>query len=120
MNAEARAFISDMMSGTPNVKLYDLNSDKWVCQNRRRLYWTNIPFNPDDVHTTHPLHLKELIGDEYERACMLKHSSLWKTEDRYKIVPDRRMACTITKSVYFKNNGVRFKNNGILQTYTKV
>jgi len=105
MKEEARELISCMMSATPNVKLYDLNSDKWVCQHRRRLYWTNIPFNPDDVHTTHPLHLKELIGDEYEGVCMLKHSKEWQGDDKYKIVPNRRMACTITKSIYFRNHG---------------
>lgn len=105
MKQESRELISEMMASTPLVKLFDVNSDKWVCQHRRRLYWTNIPWNPDDVHTTHPLHLKDLVGDGYEGVCMLKHSKMWVGKEKYKIVPNRRMACTITKSIYFRNNG---------------
>ena len=116
MKAESRAFISDMMSGTPNVKLYDLNSDKWVCQNRRRLYWTNIPFNPDDVHTTHPLHLKDLVGAGYDGVVTRLHGALKKSVECHKFIPDRKVAQTITKSRYFENSAVQM--NGKFTEYT--
>lgn len=117
MNADSQSVITDMMNGTPNVKLYDLNSDRWVCQHRRRLYWTNIPFNPDDVHTTHPLHLKELIGDGYEGVRMRLHGALVKEDGlKYKNVPDRKVAQTITKSRYIHNSALMM--NGEIVNYT--
>jgi len=116
MKAESCALISELMNGTPNVKMYDLNSDKWVCQNRRRLYWTNIPFNPDDVHTTHPLHLKELIGDGYEGVVMRLHGCTKKDDMDNKFIPDRKVAQTITKSRYFENSALRI--NGQFTKYT--
>ena len=117
MKAESRALISELMSATPNVKLYDLNSDKWVCQHRRRLYWTNIPFNPDDVHTTHPLHLKDVIGDGYEGILMRLHTQTAnETGIACKFIPNRAVAQTITKMTYFRNSGLQV--NGKRTNYT--
>ena len=116
MRAESQAIITDLMSGTPNVKLYDVNSDKYVCQNRRRLYWTNIPFDPNDVHTTHPLHLKELIGDGYDGVVMRLHGCTKRDDVYNKFIPDRKVAQTITKSRYFENSALRI--NGKFTKYT--
>ena len=117
MKAESRELISEMMASTPLVKLYDVNSDKWVCQNRRRLYWTNIPFNPDDVHTTHPLHLKDVVGDGYEGVYMRLHSALkHDPNEAWKWVPNRKVAQTITKNIYFRNSPL--KVNGEQTLYT--
>ena len=117
MKQESRALISEMMASTPLVKLFDVNSDKWVCHNRRRLYWTNIPWNPDDVHTTHPLHLKDLIGDGYEGVYMRLHGALKKDpNEAWKWVPNRKVAQTITKSRYFENS--KLKVNGEETRYT--
>jgi len=117
MKQESRELISEMMASTPLVKLFDVNSDKWVCHNRRRLYWTNIPWNPDDVHTTHPLHLKDLIGDGYEGVYMRLHGALKKDpNEARKWVPNRKVAQTITKSRYFQNSTL--KVNGEETHYT--
>lgn len=117
MKAESQVIITDLMSATPNVKLYDLNSDKWVCQHRRRLYWTNIPFNPNDVHTTHPLHLKDLVGDGYEGVRMRLHGATVKEDGlKFKFIPDRAVAQTITKMTYFRNSALMM--NGGIVDYT--
>ena len=106
MRQESRELNSEMMASTPLVKLYDVNSDKWVCQNRRRLYCTNIPWNPDDVHTTPPLHLKDLVGDGYEGVVMLLHGCTKKDAMNNKFIPDRKVTWTLTKSRYFTNSTV--------------
>lgn len=117
MKQESRELISEMMASTPLVKLFDVNSDKWVCQHRRRLYWTNIPWNPDDVHTTHPLHLKDLVGDGYEGVYMRLHGALkHDPNEPWKWVPNRKVAQTITKSIYFRNSTL--KVNGEQTLYT--
>jgi len=117
MKQESRELISEMMASTPLVKLFDVNSDKWVCHNRRRLYWTNIPWNPDDVHTTHPLHLKDLIGDGYEGVYMRLHGALKKDpNEAWKWVPNRKVAQTITKSRYFESSKLKVNEEQTLYT----
>ena len=99
--------ITDMMSGTHGVKFFKINSSKYVCQHRIRLYWTNIPFNPDKaVQTEYPLTLKEFIGDGYEGVLMRKFSKYG--DDADKFIPDRPLAQTITKSKYKGNTAYRF------------
>ena len=116
MKVESKAVITDLMSATPNVKLYDVNSDKYVCQNRRRLYWTNIPFDPNDIHTTHPLHLKDLIGAGYEGVQMRLHGVLKKGTECHKFIPNRQVAQTITNSTYVYNS--KLQVNGETTLYT--
>ena len=99
--------ITDMMSGTHGVKLYNVNSSKYVCQHRIRLYWTNIPFNPDKpVQTEYPLTLKEFIGDGYEGVLMRMHGVYGPAGDKF--IPDRPLAQTITKNKYKANTAYRF------------
>ncbi len=100
--------ISDLMSATHGVKFHKVNSSKYVCQHRIRLYWTNIPFNPDKpVQTEYPLTLKELIGDGYEGVLMRKFSK-YGGDDADQFVPDRPLAQTITKNKYKGNTAYRF------------
>jgi site-specific DNA-cytosine methylase len=94
--------ISDLMSGTHGVKLYKINSSKYVCQHRLRLFWTNIPYDPNKpVQAEHPLTLKELIGDGYEGVLMRKFSKYGDGCDKF--IPDRPLAQTITKHKYKAN-----------------
>jgi len=107
MKTEWMNIISDMMSDTHGVKLYKVNSSKYVCQHRIRLYWTNIPFNPDKpVQTEYPLTLKEFIGDGYEGVLMRKHGMYGPNRDKF--IPDRPLAQTITKHKYKDNTAYRF------------
>jgi site-specific DNA-cytosine methylase len=100
--------ISDLMSATHGVKFHKVNSSKYVCQHRQRLYWTNIPFNPDKpVQTEYPLTLKEFIGDGYEGVLMRKFSK-YGGDDADQFVPDRPLAQTITKNKYKGNTAYRF------------
>ena len=99
--------ISDLMSGTHGVKLFKINSSKYVCQHRTRLYWTNIPYDPNKpVHTQYPLTLKELIGDGYEGVLMRKFSKYGDDADQF--IADRPLAQTITKYKYKGNTAYRF------------
>lgn len=100
--------ISDLMSATHGVKFHKVNSSKYVCQHRIRLYWTNIPFNPDKpVQTEYPLTLKEFIGEGYEGVLMRKFSK-YGGDDADQFVPDRPLAQTITKNKYKGNTAYRF------------
>jgi DNA (cytosine-5)-methyltransferase 3A len=99
--------ITDMMSGTHGVKLYKVNSSKYVCQHRIRLYWTNIPYDPNKpVQTEYPLTLQEFIGDGYEGVLMRMHGMYGDACDKF--IPDRPLAQTITKSKYKGNTAYRF------------
>jgi site-specific DNA-cytosine methylase len=99
--------ISDLMSGTHGVKLFKINSSKYVCQHRIRLYWTNIPYDPNKpVQTEHPLTLKEFIGVGYEGVLMRKFSKYGADGDQF--IPDRPLAQTITKNKYKGNTAYRF------------
>lgn len=117
MNEHSREVVGDMLSGTPSVKRYDINSDKYICQNRRRLYWTNIPFDPDDVRVHHPLHLRELIGDGYEGVRMKQHGFTSKDGvAEHKFIKDRKVAQTITKCRYLGNSALVVR--GVVTHYT--
>jgi hypothetical protein len=99
--------ISDLMSGTHGVKLHKINSSKYVCQHRIRLFWTNIPYDPNKpVQTEYPLTLKELIGDGYEGVLMRKFRKYGADSDQF--IPDRPLAQTITKNKYKGNSAYRF------------
>ena len=99
--------ISDLMSATHGVKLHKINSSKYVCQHRLRLYWTNIPYDPNKpVQTEYPLTLKELIGDGYEGVLMRKFSKYGADADQF--IPDRPLAQTITKNKYKGNTAYLF------------
>jgi len=99
--------ISDLMSGTHGVKLHKVNSSKYICQNRLRLFWTNIPYDPNKpVQTEYPLTLQALIGDGYEGVLMRKFSKYGDGCDKF--IPDRPLAQTITKHKYKANTAYRF------------
>jgi site-specific DNA-cytosine methylase len=107
MRTEWTNIITDMMSGTHGVKFFKINSSKYVCQHRIRLYWTNIPFNPDKpVQTEYPLTLQEFIGEGYEGVLMRMHGMYGDACDKF--IPDRPLAQTITKSKYKGNTAYRF------------
>lgn len=104
--------LSDLMSGTYGVKLFKINSSKYVCQHRIRLYWTNIPYDPNKpVQTEYPLTLKELIGVGYEGVLMRKFSKYGADGDKF--IPDRPLAQTITKNKYKGNTAYRFNGEKV-------
>ena len=104
--------ITDMMSATHGVKFHKVNSSRYVCQHRARLYWTNIPYDTTKpVQTEYPLTLREFIGDGYEGVLMRMHGLYG--DAGYKFIPDRVLAQTITKSKYKGNTAYRFNGEMI-------
>lgn len=99
--------ITEMMSATPGVKMHKINSSNYVCQHRVRLYWSNIPFDPNKpVQTPYPLHLKDMIGEGYQGVLMRIHGQYGPHGDKF--IADRPLAQTITKNRYKGNSAYRF------------
>jgi DNA (cytosine-5)-methyltransferase 3A len=79
MKPSAQSVISGMVSATPGVKKHLINSSRFCAQSRKRYYWTNLPYDPEEaVDEYHPFTLQELLGPNYEGVEV----KIWCTYER--------------------------------------
>jgi site-specific DNA-cytosine methylase len=102
MNSESQALVTEMVQATPLVKLHKLNSKEWCAQSRKRLYWTNIPY--DGINTsTFPKTIADLVGDGYSGIRMRCHGFAGKG---FKILPHVVKTATVVCTAFRTNTWV--------------
>jgi DNA (cytosine-5)-methyltransferase 3A len=110
MKKESEQVITDMLGVEP----VEINSNLVSAQNRKRLYWTNIPFDglPEDrgILLADILEPVENIGDEHYHSMkaveyMERGNDKWvqagkRRADRYEQTPDTKKSFTLTANMH--------------------
>lgn len=109
-NVKMKQEFQDVISEHLGVKPFEINSALVSAQNRRRLYWTNIPVNkmPEDRH----IMLKDIVHEYVDNKYIMTEKNIIHCQREFgskaQDITDRDKCCTITAAMGMGGGNVPF------------